>query len=103
MAPTSVVYPDQAATGSRPGAHSGLFTALLWVQGVYYLATGVWPLVSIETFPRVTGRKTAHLVPGRETDRWLVMTVGVLVTAIAAALLVAAWGGETPRKWRFSP
>jgi hypothetical protein len=37
---------------------------LLWAQGLYYLATGVWPLVSIETFQRVTGRKTDHLVTG---------------------------------------
>ncbi len=61
---------------------STLFTALLWMQGLYYFLTGIWPLVSIKTFQRVTGPKT---------DLWLVRTVGVLITAIAAALLVAAW------------
>jgi hypothetical protein len=49
-------------------------------QGVFYLATGVWPLVSFRTFERVTGPKT---------DRWLVKTVGVLVTVIGMVLLVA--------------
>jgi hypothetical protein len=68
-------------------------TRLVWVQGVYYLATGLWPLVSIETFQAVTGPKTDHLqAPApTEADHWLVMTVGVLITAVAAALLTAAW------------
>jgi hypothetical protein len=67
------------------------FTALLWLQGLYYFATGVWPLVSVETFQLVTGPKTDHLVTGREGDHWLVMTVGVLITAVGLTLLVAAW------------
>jgi hypothetical protein len=67
------------------------FAAVCWVQGVYYALTGLWPLVSIETFQWVTGRKTDHLVTGDEADHWLVMTVGVLVMAIAAAILFAAW------------
>jgi hypothetical protein len=68
----------------------------LWVQGLYYFVTGVWPLASIETFQMVTGRKTDHLVTGREADHWLVMTVGVLVTAIGVTLLVAAWRRQNP-------
>lgn len=68
-----------------------LVSVLFWIQGIYYLVTGVWPLVSIETFQMVTGRKTDNLVTGREGDHWLVMTVGVLITAIALTLLVAAW------------
>lgn len=59
-----------------------LITGLLWGQGGYYLATGVWPLVDIETFEKVTGPKT---------EDWLVVTVGVLVASIAIALLVAAY------------
>jgi hypothetical protein len=39
----------------------------------------------------VTGPKTDHLPTGREADHWLVMTAGVLITAIALALLTAAW------------
>src|SRR5436190_18684187 len=64
---------------------------LLWIQGLYFGLTGIWPLVSIESFQWVTGRKTDHLVTGDEADHWLVMTVGVLVSAIGLTLLVAAW------------
>jgi hypothetical protein len=68
-----------------------LRTGLLTVHGLYYLLTGVWPLVSIRTFQAVTGPKTDHWPTGLEADHWLVMTVGVLVTAAALALLTAAW------------
>src|SRR5438105_14734562 len=81
-------------TDARSGA--GLVTTLLWVQGLYYLATGLWPLVSIETFQMVTGPKTDHLVTGREADHWLVMTAGVLITAIGLTLLVTAWRRRNP-------
>src|ERR1700704_5676056 len=98
MGPAPVACADQATTMSRPrtGASSELFTGLFWVQGLYYLVTGVWPLVSIETFQMVTGPKTDHLVTGREADHWLVMTAGVLITAIAVAVLVAAWRRQNP-------
>jgi len=69
----------------------GIARYLLWTQGTYYGLTGLWPLVSIETFQWVTGRKTDHLSTGREADHWLVMAVGVLVTAVALPLLTAAW------------
>lgn len=49
-------------------------------QGFYYLATGIWSLVSIRTFQMVTGPKT---------DLWLVKTVGVLVSVIGAVLVLA--------------
>jgi hypothetical protein len=71
-----------------------LWRALLWTQGGYYLLTGIWPLISIESFQMVTGPKTDHLVTGREGDHWLVMTVAVLVVAIGAALCTAAWRDE---------
>lgn len=51
------------------------------VQGVYFLLTGVWPLISMRTFEAVTGPKV---------DRWLVKTVGVLVAVIGASLLADA-------------
>src|SRR5437870_13509515 len=79
----------------RPSSVS-LVRFLCVVQGLYYLLTGLWPLVSIETFQMVTGRKTDHMVTGRESDHWLVMTVGVLVASIALALLVAAWRRRQP-------
>lgn len=55
------------------------------VQGLYFLITGVWPLLSIDTFQRVTGPKT---------DLWLVKTVGVIVAIIGIALLAAQVSGD---------
>jgi hypothetical protein len=77
-----------ASSHTRPMT---LFGVLLWVQGVYFALTGIWPLVSIETFQMVTGPKTDNAHTGLEADHWLVMTVGVLVTAVAIPMLVAAW------------
>lgn len=51
------------------------------LQGSYFLATGVWPLVSRRSFERVTGPKV---------DFWLARTVGVLVGSVGAVLLVGA-------------
>lgn len=56
-----------------------LMRAVVFVQGVYYLITGIWPLVSMTTFEAVTGPKT---------DDWLVQTVGVLAAVIGATLVV---------------
>ncbi len=69
-----------------------LFTVLCWAQGMYYLVTGVWPLLSIRSFQAVTGRKTDNWT-GREGDHWLVYTVAVLILAVAATLIVAAVHG----------
>jgi hypothetical protein len=94
--PSTIAAAPAAGSPLPTEASSRWLTGLLWVQGLYYQVTGVWPLVSIETFQMVTGRKTDHLVTGREADHWLVMTVGVLITAIAITLLVAAWRRRTP-------
>lgn len=56
--------------------------SLAWLQGIFYVLTGVWPLVSIGTFQMVTGPKV---------DLWLVKTVGVLIIVIGATLLLGAW------------
>lgn len=50
------------------------------LQGVYYLITGVWPLLSIKTFEMVTGPKT---------DKWLVKTVGIMIAVVGLALIIA--------------
>jgi hypothetical protein len=50
------------------------------VQGLYFLITGIWPLVSMRTFLAVTGPKT---------DLWLVKTVGLILTVIGAVLTYA--------------
>jgi hypothetical protein len=83
FSPTSI---PRSRTGSLSLAHT-----LLWLQGLYYLLTGLWPLVSMRTFEMVTGVKTDNLPTGREADHWLVITVGVLVTVVAVTLLTAAW------------
>lgn len=79
--------------GAASGRPLTMSTTLLWIHGLYYLLTGVWPLVSIHTFLLVTGPKTDHLMAPEqaEIDHWLVMTAGVLITAVALALLTAAW------------
>jgi hypothetical protein len=64
------------------------------VQGLYFLMTGLWPLVSIGTFQQVTGPKI---------NLWLVNTVGVLVAVIGAALILAGVRGKRPHRcfwWR---
>lgn len=54
---------------------------IAYIQGVFYLLTGIWPIIDIISFMKVTGPKT---------DIWLVKTVGVLVIVIAVAILAAA-------------
>lgn len=54
------------------------------IQASYFLATGLWPLLHMDSFLAVTGPKT---------DLWLVQTVAVLISAVGAALLVAALRG----------
>jgi hypothetical protein len=55
--------------------------SLALAQGVYFAATGIWPLVHMPSFEMVTGPKA---------DKWLVRTVGVLVTVIGGVLISAA-------------
>ena len=52
------------------------------VQAGYYIASGVWPIIHISSFERITGPKL---------DKWLVKTVGILVTVIGATLAAATF------------
>ena len=54
---------------------------LAWLQGIYFLLTGLWPLLHMPSFLAVTGPKV---------DLWLVKTVGVLIVVIGAVLLLGA-------------
>jgi hypothetical protein len=98
MNPTT--YPAGMTAGASCASSrvpSGLFTALCWLQGFYYLATGICPIVSIETFIQVTGPKTDHLVrlPEDPQNHWLVRTVGAVVAANGIVFLMAAWRRQT--------
>jgi hypothetical protein len=53
-------------------------------QSAFYVTTGLWPLLSLPSFEKVTGPKA---------DKWLVRTVGVLVASIGAGLGLAARRG----------
>lgn len=54
---------------------------ILRTQAVFYVLTGLWPLVHLASFERVTGPKV---------DDWLVHTVGLLAATIGATLWVGA-------------
>src|SRR5690606_41475940 len=58
------------------------YIPLLRLQSIYFLAMGVWPLISLSTFLKVTGSKN---------DLWLVKTVGVLILVIGLALLITSF------------
>ncbi len=51
-----------------------------FVQGIYFLVTGIWPILSMKTFLLITGPKM---------DLWLVKTVGLILAVIGAVLLYA--------------
>lgn len=55
------------------------------VQGIYFFVTGIWPILSINTFQKVTGPKT---------DLWLVKTVGIILATIGAVLIFAQVNAE---------
>jgi hypothetical protein len=59
---------------------SALASRLAVVQGAYWAASGVWPIVHLRSFEAVTGPKQAG---------WLVKTVGALIAAVGATLVVA--------------
>lgn len=62
-------------------------SSVVWMlQGVYYLFTGIWAIVGIGTFQKVTGPKV---------DTWLVKTVGAIVTVIGGVLLSAGLRRQT--------
>ena len=52
-----------------------------WIQGGFYFATGLWPLLEIDSFMWVTGPKA---------DVWLVRTVGGLLALTGGLLLWCA-------------
>ncbi|MBA3393067.1 MAG: hypothetical protein H0T89_10505 [Deltaproteobacteria bacterium] len=51
-------------------------------QGVFYVATGLWPIIHLRSFEKVTGPKV---------DKWLVRTFGGLVAAVGVTLIVGSF------------
>jgi hypothetical protein len=72
---------------------SRLAVVLCWGQGLYFFATGAWPILSVRTFQLVTGKKSDHLIaePPTEADHWMLFTIGGLIIAISIVILAAAW------------
>jgi hypothetical protein len=69
-------------------AHSrrlSLRRAVALGQGLYFLTTGIWPILHIRSFMAVTGPKQ---------DLWLVKTVGAIIGAFGAVLTASAAKGE---------
>jgi len=71
---------EQGKIGRAVDAFTRTEEPVAIAQGAFFLATGVWPLLHMPSFEAVTGPKT---------DRWLVKTVGVLVTVAGAAITSA--------------
>jgi VanZ family protein len=63
----------------RPHAFSVRNVA--YAQAIYYVPTGIWPLLHMRSFEWVTGPKV---------DRWLVKTVAGLLTVVGAVLGLSA-------------
>ena len=61
----------------RAGKATDLYAYTSIGQAIYYVLTGVWAIVSVGTFQKVTGPKV---------DVWLVKTVGALVIVIGVVL-----------------
>lgn len=58
-----------------------------WLQGSYYVLTGLWPIAHMPSFLLVTGPKT---------DLWLVQAVGLLMIVSGATLLHVAYTNRFP-------
>lgn len=63
--------------------------AVVAAQAAYYVAGGLWPLVSMPTFLAVTGRKR---------ELWLVRNVSALMVLIGAVLAVGERRGNRGRE-----
>lgn len=57
-------------------------------QAIYYIASGLTPMLSMKLFESITGKKT---------DRWLVRMVGLLAASIGASLWLATDRAEVDR------
>lgn len=71
----------EGAEGAASGAGGrSWFSRIALAQGVVWTASGLWPLVDMHSFTKVTG-------PKREP--WLAKTVGLLISVIGVDLIAA--------------
>ena len=54
---------------------------VLRAQGIYYVLTGLWPVIHMSSFEAITGPKV---------DDWLVKMVGLLAAVIGGTLTLAS-------------
>lgn len=64
----------------RTESHDDVSHALALGQGVYFVATGLWPIVHLRSFEAVTGPKR---------EGWLVKTVGALLTVVGSVVFLS--------------
>jgi hypothetical protein len=63
---------------------------LAFVQGIYFVALGIWSLLSIRSFQTIRGAKTDNYPTGLDAGYWLVLTVAALIAVLGADLLLAS-------------
>lgn len=85
LLPPEERHVEHGRTGRALDAFTRTEERVAIAQGAFFVATGVWPLLHMPSFESVTGPKT---------DRWLVKTVGVLVTMAGAAIGSAGLRGR---------
>ncbi|MGC8494357.1 MAG: hypothetical protein ACP5SH_21760 [Syntrophobacteraceae bacterium] len=56
------------------------------LQGLFLFTTGIWPLINMHSFLRLTGPKT---------DLWLVITIGLLLAVTGAVLSISVIRNNT--------
>lgn len=81
-------HETQQAGRSESDSYERWARRLAVVQGAYYTATGLWPILHMDSFERVTGPKT---------DGWLVKTVGALISVLGGGLLTSGLHGSPSR------
>jgi hypothetical protein len=59
----------------------------LTLLALYYIATGLWPIVDVGSFQKITGPKS---------DLWLVKCTGGLVAAVGVALICSLFEPQLP-------
>lgn len=61
--------------------HSTSLATVFLVQGIYFVVTGIWPLLNMASFLTATGPKQ---------DTWLVEMVGLLSASIGITYIVSS-------------